>query len=224
MASLAPPLPDDPTLDEMRLALGPAIAVQAVFDGWGDTALVAAAEALGLDPRHARLAFPGGAVEMIEAWYAAIDLALLRDFPPERVAAMKIRDRIAALVLARLDQAQPVREAARRAHAVLAQPQNLATAARLGWRAADVMWRIAGDTATDLNHYTKRATLGAVYAATVLAWLDDDSPDGAETRAFLDRRIAGLMRFERAKARLMPDPDRRFSLTRLAGRLRYPSR
>ena len=79
------------------------------------------------------------------------------------------------------------------------------------------MWRAAGDTATDYNHYTKRAILGAVYSATLLVWLDD--PEGWP--AFLDRRIDGIMRFEKAKARLsgihLPSP------ARFLGRLRYPT-
>lgn len=218
------PLPADPTLDEMRASLGPAIAREAVFEGWGDAALAAAATTLGIDPAHARLAFPDGAVGMIASWYAAIDAAVARDFPPERIAAMKVRDRIGALVLARLDYCAPTREAVRRALAILAQPRNLATTAKLGWSAADSMWRIAGDTATDLNHYTKRATLSAVYAATVFAWLDDESVGGVDTRAFLQRRLEGVMRFEKLKARLKPDPERTFSFIRLAGRLRYPAR
>lgn len=215
-------LPPDPTLDEMREALAAELPAQAAFDGWGDAALTNAAAALGLDPGHARLAFPDGALGMIEAWYAQLDAALALAFPPERIAAMKVRERIEALVLARLALARPHREAARRALVLLARPRH-AAAARLGWRAADRMWRLAGDTATDLNHYSKRATLGAVYAATVLVWLDDDSEGEAETRGFLQRRLADVMRFETLKAKLRPDPERRFSLTRLAGRLRYPA-
>lgn len=218
------PLPADPTLDEMRAALGPAIAAEAVFDGWTDTALINAGAMLGLSADHARLAMPDGATGMIAAWYAAIDTALTAQFPPERIFAMKVRDRIGALVLARLALVRPNREAARRALAVLAQPRNLATAARLGWQAADTMWRLAGDTAVDLNHYTKRATLAAIYGATLLVWLDDDSEDETETQAFLARRLAGVMRFETLKARFRPDPERQFSFARLAGRLRYPAR
>lgn len=224
MSSLAPAIPADPTLDEMRAALGPAIAAEAAFDGWSDTALANAAQALGLDAGQARLAFPGGAPEMIASWYAAVDAALAAEFPRERIVTMKVRDRIAALVLARLALLRPTREAARRALAVLAQPRNLPLAARLGWGAADTMWRIAGDTATDLNHYSKRASLSAIYAATLLVWMDDDSDDMAQTRAFLDRRIGELMRFETLKAELRIDPQLRFSVTRLLGRLRYPTR
>jgi ubiquinone biosynthesis protein COQ9 len=83
------------------------------------------------------------------------------------------------------------------------------------------MWRLAGDNATDLNYYTKRATLAAVYATTLIVWLDDESEGQAETKAFLDRRIDDVMRFEKTKARLRPDPVRHFSPTRFLGRLRY---
>lgn len=216
-------LPPDPTLDEMRAALGVVIPAHAVFDGWTDAALENAARELGLDPAHARLAFPDGAIGMIEAWYASIDTRLAAAFPPDRIAAMKFRDRIAALVLARLEMARPHKQAVRSALSILARPRHVATAARLGWRAADMMWRVAGDTATDFNHYTKRLTLSAVYGSTLMAWLDDESEGEAETRAFLARRIEGVMRFETFKAQIVPDPERRFSMTRFLGRLRYPA-
>ena len=216
-------LPADPTLDEMRLALGAEIPAHAVFDGWSDAALAMAAEALKLDPAHARLAFSDGAVGMIDAWYASLDTRLGAAFPLERIAAMKIRARIGSLVLARLDLVRPHKQAVRSALAILAQPRNLATAAKLGWRTADALWRVAGDTATDFNHYTKRLTLSALYASTLLAWLDDESEDETDTKAFLDRRIGDVMRFEKWKAQLTPNPDRRFSVSRFLGRLRYPA-
>ena len=214
-------LSPDPTLDEMRAALGAAIPAQAMFDGWGDAALEAAANTLGIDPGHARLAFPDGAMGMIEAWYASIDARLAAAFPAERIAAMKIRDRIGALILARLDVMRPDKQAARTALSLLAR--HPATAAKLGWRAADRIWRIAGDSATDLNHYSKRLTLSAVYGATMLVWLDDESEGEADTRGFLERRLVDVMRFEKIKAQFKPDPERMFSMTRLLGRLRYPA-
>ena len=39
------------------------------------------------------------------------------------------------------------RQAVRSALAILAQPRNLSKAAKFGWRTADALWRIAGDTA-----------------------------------------------------------------------------
>jgi ubiquinone biosynthesis protein COQ9 len=105
--------------------------------------------------------------------------------------------------------------------AILARPDHAARAARLGWRAADRMWRAVGDSSTDIAWYTKRTTLAAVYAATLMAWMDDDSEGFADTRAFLDRRIEDVMKIEKLKAQFRPQPGRTFSTARFLGRLRY---
>ena len=214
----------DMTLDELRLALAPAVAESAIFDGWSEAAVRAAAEGAGVDPAVALLAYPGGAMDMIAAWIASIDAAMAAAFPPERVATMKIRERIRALVAFRLESMAGNEEALRRALAILAMPHNAAQAVKLGWHSADVMWRLAGDTATDYNHYTKRAILASIYAATLAVFVGDESEGKADTMAFLDRRIDGIMQFEKAKARWL-NPDREsFSMTRFLGRLRYPAR
>jgi ubiquinone biosynthesis protein COQ9 len=215
--------PAEMTLDELRAALAPSIPANAVFDGWSDKALATAAAGLGVPAPRARLCFPGGASDMIDAWFDWVDCRIAADFPPERIEGMKIRDRIRSLVLARLEAVEPNREALRRALAILARPRNLALAARLGWRAADRMWRIAGDKATDFNHFSKRAILIGVYGSTSLVWLDDDSEGFAETKAFLDRRIDDVMRFEKAKAGWRGRSGHRLSLSRFLGRLRYPA-
>jgi len=213
----------DLTLDEIRETLDEGIAANAAFDGWGDAARDMAAEGAGIDRDVARLAFPGGAVDMIDAWFAAIDRRMAADLPPETLVAMKIRARITALVEARLAIVAPDRESLRRARAILALPQNVSRAARLGWRSVDLMWRMAGDTATDYNHYTKRTILLGVYAATMTVFLDDESEGHAETRAFLSRRIDGIMQFEKAKAAFTKRYEHRPSLSRFVGRLRYPA-
>jgi ubiquinone biosynthesis protein COQ9 len=217
-----PPL--EMTLDELRVALAPLLPAEAAFDGWSPVALARAAAALGVPADRARLAFPEGAVDMIGAWFAAIDADMAVALPPPALAAMKIRERIRGLIWARIEAAAPHREALRRALTVLAQPNHAARAARLAWRAADAIWRLAGDEATDLSHYTKRATLVAVYGATLLAWLNDETEGFAETSPFLDRRIEDVMRIERAKARLRVPGGERISMVRFLGRLRYPAR
>jgi ubiquinone biosynthesis protein COQ9 len=215
--------PADMNLDELRAALAPLIPRHATFDGWGDAALAMAAADLGVPAERARLAFRDGLVGQIGAWFDHIDKAMLTEFTPERIAAMKIRDRIRELVLFRVEAVHGEREALRRALAILAQPQNLAESARLAWRTVDRIWRVAGDKASDFNHYTKRATLLGVYGSTMLVYLDDDSPDLAETRAFLNRRIDDVMRFEKAKASWRRSSEHLPSLSRFLGRLRYPN-
>lgn len=215
---------DNLTLPELRLALAPVIADAAAFDGWGDVAIDTAALQLGVAPAAARLAFPRGAVDMIAAWVERIDADAALTLPPAALARLGVTERIRRLVHFRIEAVAGREEALRRALAILAMPSNLARAARLGWSSSDVMWRLAGDTATDFNHYTKRAILSSVVAATLAVLIDDHSPGKAETRAVLDRRLKDVGRFEKAKARLVRPGGEHFSVVRLLGRLRYPPR
>jgi ubiquinone biosynthesis protein COQ9 len=207
---------------EVALDLALAIGENAAFDGWTAAAVESAALGEDVDPAVAALAVPDDDVGLIDLYGQGVDKALAEALPPEALAAMKIRERIRTLVWTRLQIQEPAKEAIRRALALLSMPQNTPAAARLSWRSADVMWRMAGDTATDYNHYTKRAILSALYGSTLLVWLGDDSEGAAETAAFLDRRIDEVMRFERWKAGI--GKAERPSLTRFLGRLRYPPR
>lgn len=215
---IAEPTPLQLLREELALSVGE----NAVFDGWSVKAVETAAAQSGIDPAKAKLAFGKDPAALVEAYIGAIDAAMAEAFPPERIATMKIRDRITELLWFRFTAMLPAREALRSAISILAMPQNALRGAKLGWRSADRMWRLAGDTATDFNHYTKRITLGGVYASTLLIWLNDQSEDLAETRAFLERRIADVMRFEKWKAERRGNDIRRPSLTRFLGRLRYP--
>ena len=213
----------EPTpLQLLREQLALSVGENAVFDGWSAKAVDSAAAQAGVDSAKARLAFGKDSAAMIEAYVGAVDAAMLEAFPPERIAAMKMRDRITELLWFRFQAMLPAREALRSALAILTMPQNALRGARLGWRTADRIWRLAGDMATDFNHYTKRVTLGGVYASTLLVWLDDKTEGLVETRAFLDRRIADVMRFEKWKAEMRGSDIRRPSLPRFLGRLRYP--
>ena len=217
---MEPPSP----LEELRHRLALAVGEHAVFDGWTAKAVDSAAGQLGIDPAQARLAMPKTSAGKVDAYVEEVDRALQAGFTPEHLAGMKIREKIRSLVWRRLEIMAPAREAVRRALAILAIPQNVPLALRISWRSADGMWRIAGDTSTDFNHYTKRMTLGAVYGSTLLVWLDDQSEGWSETAAFLDRRIDDVMKFEKWKAGWRGSADRRLSLSRFLGRLRYPPR
>ncbi|MBA2466632.1 MAG: COQ9 family protein [Sphingomonas sp.] len=215
---------DDPTpLEALRRRLALPVGENAVFDGWSRAAVDSAADGLGIDRAQARLAMPKTQAGMIDTYIQGVDRALEEHFTPERLAGMKIREKIRALVWRRFEIMAPAREAVRRGLAILAMPHNLPSAVRVGWRTADVMWRIAGDASTDYNHYTKRLLLGGVYASSTLVWLDDHSEGQNETAAFLDRRIDDVMKIEKAKAEWRGSGERP-SLSRFLGRLRYPPR
>lgn len=218
-----------------RLRLGSAIADAAVFDGWSEAAIAAAAAANGVAPEIAELAFAADShnaatMVMIGAWIDHIDAAMAEALPADLLAGLPIRERIRRLVRFRLEAIAGQEEALRRALSILAMPQNAAVALKRGWHSADLMWRLAGDVATDYNHYTKRLTLAALYAATLPVFADDTSEGKAETWAFLDRRIDGVMRFEKIKAQLLGSGKTKgatirpwFSPVRALGWLRYPA-
>ena len=216
--------PGDLSLDDLRVALAPAIADAAVFDGWGAEAVKVAAAEKGVSEELALYAFDGGEMAMIAAWIASIDRAMEATLPADMLAKMPIRERIRRLIRFRLDAQAGREETLRRALAIMARPRNLAAAARLGWASADAMWRLAGDRAVDFNHYTKRMTLAGIYTATLSVFVNDESAGKAETLAFLDRRIEGVMRFEKVKARVLQSDGMHFSPVRLLGRLRYPAK
>ena len=107
-------------LEKLRRQLALAVGENAVFDGWTQKAVDTAAQQLGIDPAQARLAMPKGQAALIDVYIQEVDRALEAYFTPERLAGMKIREKIRSLVWHRLEIMGPAREAVRRALAVLA--------------------------------------------------------------------------------------------------------
>lgn len=164
--------------------------------GWTRAALdAAAAEALG-DAAAADTLFPRGVSSAIEAWGDLADRRMADRAVAEELAAQRTPARIRRLVELRLEEASPHREALRRALGILALPWNAPLGARITARSADAMWRAAGDQSADLSWYTRRASLGAIYAATLAYWLREPE-DMDAAMAFLDRRLADLARLQR---------------------------
>ena len=184
--------------DAVREAIIDATLPHVPFDGWMQGALQQGAVDAGHDKVMALRVFPGGPIEAVEYWSQFADRRMLAALEGRDLAAMKVRERIAAAIRARLEQTAAHREAVRRALALLALPLNAGKAPALLWRTVDAIWYAAGDTATDFNYYTKRGLLAGVYSATVLYWLEDRSEGFADTWSFLDRRIADVMRVPQA--------------------------
>jgi ubiquinone biosynthesis protein COQ9 len=174
------------------------------FDGWSEATLKAAADDSGVAPALARALFPRGGVDLALAYHRAGDRAMVQALAAEDLGALRFRDRVARAVLLRLLLAD--RELVRRGAALFALPHHAADGAKAMWGTADAIWVALGDTSDDINWYSKRASLSAVYGSTVLFWLGDTSTDQQATRAFLERRIEGVMRFEKAKAAFAENP------------------
>ncbi|MDQ2066323.1 COQ9 family protein [Xinfangfangia sp. CPCC 101601] len=174
------------------------------FDGWSEMTLKAAAADSGQPLALARALFPRGGLDLALTYHRAGDRAMIRALADQDLGALRFRERVALAVRLRLEAADS--EAVRRGSALFALPQNSAAGAKAIWGTADAIWTALGDTSDDINWYSKRATLSAVYGATVLFWLGDESSDHHATWDFLDRRIEGVMQFEKAKAAFAKNP------------------
>jgi ubiquinone biosynthesis protein COQ9 len=188
--------------DSLRDRVLDAVLFNAAFDGWGPAGVRAAVRDGAITAEEAALAFPGGALEMIEYHSRRADRRMVEELERRGVGSLKIRDRITLAIRVRLEQNTAHREAVRRALAILALPTNAPLAARLLYRTVDAIWYAVGDRSTDFSFYTRRATLAGVYSTTVLYWLNDRSEGLSATWAFLDRRISDVMQFEKLKSRV----------------------
>ncbi|MBV0891353.1 COQ9 family protein [Paracoccus sp. Z118] len=173
------------------------------FDGMNDRALAAGARDIGMAHELARTLFPQGGASLAAAYHRRGD-AELRRWIAARPAQGRFRDRVAEAIWHRLEIADP--ELVRAGASVMALPQNAARGARLMWDTADTIWDALGDSSADVSWWTKRASLSSVWGAAVLYWLGDYSEGRGDTRAFIDRRIDDVMRFEKLKgaARKLP--------------------
>ena len=172
------------------------------FDGWGDEDLQAGAVDAGFSASDAATYFPGGALDAIVAHAAMADDKMVATFDAMADKPDKVHLMIRTLILLRLQQAAPHKEAVRRALTTLALPNNALVSGQTLYRTVDAMWRAAGQRDTDFSFYTKRATLAAVYSATLLAWIADSSSDMEATEAFLDRRLRDVARIPQASGPL----------------------
>lgn len=214
--------PDTDIPDDLRVPLLTAALPHVPFDGWSDKILTSAAKDLELDPGLARLAFPGGASDMIDMLAARQDQKMLDACPDETLQALKIRQKITLLVRSRIEAELEVREAARSAVTFLALPHHSILGLKLLYRTVDLMWKAIHDKSTDFNFYTKRLTLSAVYSTTLLYWLNDESEDYQDTWDFLDRRITNVMQFEKTKAQVKKFTAKLPDCWQTLSKLRYP--
>ena len=200
-----------------------AVLVHVPFDGWSTIAMTKAARDLKMDEGEATILFPGGVRDVLMAYANRADQAMLATLDKVDMEALRIRERIATAVKARIEAVDDTREAERRVLGYVALPFNGRQGLDSVLRTVDLMWRAVGDTSTDFNFYSKRLLLAGVYSSTVLYWLNDTSEGYEATWAFLDRRIEDVMQIEKAKAQMRKASADMPSLTKALARIRYPS-
>jgi ubiquinone biosynthesis protein COQ9 len=165
--------------------------------GWTSLMATRAGKAAGLSAGETELLLPQGPADLAALLSRRHDAAALEALGRLDPAPQKVREKIATAVDARIAAALADEAAVRRLNGWFMLPQNMALGARLTWESADKLWRWAGDTATDENHYSKRALLGGILSGALAIRLTN-GPEAA--KSFTDRRIENVMAFEKWKA------------------------
>ena len=189
------------TLNSHKSDLLAAILPHVTFDGWSQASFDQAVSDLQMDPGLAEVIAPRGAVDLAVAFHRSGDSAMVRMYSETDTDTMNIRSKVILAVRLRLEAIND-KEVVRRGSSLFVLPNFAADGAKLIWETADHIWTTLGDTSSDINWYTKRATLGAVYASTVLFWLGDESSEHQDTWEFLDRRIENIMQIEKVKGHI----------------------
>jgi ubiquinone biosynthesis protein COQ9 len=203
-----------PFAERERERLITAVLTDVAFDGWTVRALRQAARRIDMPLGEAVALFPRGAPDMIAAFSHWADLQMLARLASEPAESLSLSRRVALALRLRFDVLLPWREAVRRGLGVLTLPHNAPLGLRLLYDTVDAIWHGVGDRSTDFSFYTKRASLAGICAAATLYWLDDRSPEFADTQAFIDRRLADLHRLGGLRERVaaaagrLPNPFR----------------
>ena len=180
--------------EDQRLELMRASVRHVTFDGWSERALKAGAKDIGMAVETAKALFPNTRHDLVTLHCQNADAEALDYLGDQNLTSMRVRERVAMSIRARIEVVREDREAVRQAVSMFASPGNATLGARLLFGTVDRLWRAAGDTSTDWNYYSKRGLLAGVYGSTVLYWLQDNSEDFGDSWLFLDRRIADVMK------------------------------
>jgi len=178
------------------------------FDGWSHRALRAAAGRLGIPAGEAVALFRGGSADLVAAFSRWADRRMLARLEDAALSELRLSERIELALRLRIETLAPSREAVRRSLSVLALPYNAPLGMLLLYETVDGIWYAVGDASTDFSFYTKRATLAGILAAATLYWLEDRSPESADTLAFIKRRLADLHRLTNLRGRFRSAADR----------------
>lgn len=213
----------DKTPEELCGPLLEAALNHVAFDGWSKRTLNQAEIDVGTLPGILDLAFPGGAIQMIDLHAQHCDIEMVQKAAKIDMNKLKIREKITKLVKLRIETILPYKEATHRTASYLALPKNHLTSLRILYRTVDLIWKTLGDQSTDFNFYTKRITLSGIYTSTFIYWLADESEDAQDTWNFLDRRIENVMQFEKVKTKVRKKEINLSKVWRELGKKRYGS-
>ena len=178
------------------------------FDGWSDQMSKKVCLELKISEYEFRQVFPRGGVDMALAFHRRDDERFVQEFMISEFnqTGLRVRDRIESAIINRLSIAVDNKESVRRSMSLFSTPLYFSEGTRALWATSDQIWVSIGDTSDDLNWYTKRLTLSSIYSAILIFWIEDESQNFCETRAFIKRRISDVMTIEKLKGKIRKSP------------------
>lgn len=181
------------------------------FDGWTDELFVRAAKKTKLKEDVIRDAFPDSVTGLIQSFSCWANAETEKALAKKKLTNMRVRDKVTLGVRTRLEILEPHKEAFGQALSYMARPPRSLHLPKMIWATADMIWTIAGDTATDYNKYTKRFLLSGVLSATAIYWLKDTSKGHEKTWGFLDQRIDNVLTIGKTIGRIKEKTSRKKS-------------
>ena len=161
--------------------------------GFNKNMLIKAAENCNISEGNLGRLFPEEIYELKEYFFNETDIEMLKKINRIKSKNIRIRDKIYNGVIIRLEIFQKNKDAIKQIF--VSESSNPIKSIKNLWNAADLIWKSAGDTSTDYNHYTKRLLLSWVYLSTLICWFNDTKKDIKETKLFLNRRIDEVLQF-----------------------------
>lgn len=192
--------------DKILLAILPNV----IFDGWCDEAIEAGAIEAGYEASMAVRAFPNGINDALAHFAQYINREMSARLEEVDMASMGVGKRLETAMRTRLEIEGPYREAVRKSMSHYAMPAHAPQGIQVVWKAVDEMWWACGDQSVDFNYYTKRASLAAVYSATMIYWLNDDSENFEETILFYRRRLIDVINAVKTRKELFSKVENLF--------------
>ncbi|KAI9285405.1 COQ9-domain-containing protein [Umbelopsis sp. AD052] len=160
--------------------------------GWTTESISLGAQTLGY-PSIAHGIFPNGPADLIELFLEDSRLKLESEMERKKAAGelenLRATDIVRLAVITRLEMTRPYIKRWPEALSVMAHPTNSVMSFTQLGKLVDDIWFYAGDKSPDMNWYTKRASLAAVYTSTELYMTQDVSPNSVDTLGFLQRRL-----------------------------------
>ncbi|CAO3702255.1 unnamed protein product [Rhizopus stolonifer] len=161
--------------------------------GWSMQSLLHGARHLGY-PSVVHGVFPGGEAGLIDAYLKDARITYTQHVEEKlakgELEGLTMNEKVKVLTWLRLEMNKPFIKKWPEALAIMAHPTNVGMSLKHLGDIADDVWFYAGDRSPDMNWYTKRASLAAVYSSTELYMSQDLSPDFVETEKFLQRRLS----------------------------------